>query len=535
MSRPPYGPGRSSSRLRSLRRPLVVGPIVAVAAIAVAVPLTLGAAKPTAKFQGLNDGQTLGKEQVSNLALRLDGVSAGKVHATLDQQPVQFTGTGSDLLFKPGHLADGSHTLDIRVDGALGDSHITRTFTVDTTPPKVEAAAPKPLPMGEPLTLTGTVDSGATVTANGQRATVSGSTWKTTFAKAPRSVKLLATDKAGNTATAAVSVRFTLPTLHAVHMTALAWAYKPKHDAVVALIKAGKINAVEVDIKDEDGNVGYPSAVPLAKQDGSTKDAPYDAKKMIAELHAMHATVIGRLVAFHDPKLAQWAWDHGKHDMVLQTSAHQPWQGSYGHYAFTNFANTAVQTYNIDLAVEAAKLGYDHILYDYVRRADGKVSEMYIPDMKGTPEVAVAGFVQKTREALQKAGTNTYLGASVFGIAASRPTQIAQNIPAMSKYLDYVSPMVYPSHWGQGEYGVANPNAQPYDIVNRSLKDFQAKVKGTNAVVMPWLQDFSLGMTYDAPQVLAQEKAAHDLGINSFLLWNASCNYHADALPVMKH
>ena len=78
----------------------------------------------------------------------------------------------------------------------------------------------------------------------------------------------------------------------------------------------------------------------------------------------------------------------------------------------------------------------------------------------------------------------------------------------MAEHLDYVSAMVYPSHWAPGEYGVANPNAQPYDIVQRSLEDFQKDVRGTGARVVPWLQDFSLGVHYGPAQVGAEIQAA---------------------------
>jgi hypothetical protein len=193
-----------------------------------------------------------------------------------------------------------------------------------------------------------------------------------------------------------------------------------------------------------------------------------------------------------------------------------------------------VQQYNVDIAVEAAKLGFDDILYDYVRRPDGELKAMRIAGLKGSGEAQVADFVHRTRAALDAAGARTYLGASVFGIAATRPKEIAQNIPMIAKYADYVAPMVYPSHWGPGEYGVRNPNAQPYAIVQRSLKDFTAKVKGTNAIVIPWLQDFSLGVTYTATQVLQQEKAAQADGIDGFLLWNAGCDYHVGGLPVIR-
>ena len=324
-----------------------------------------------------------------------------------------------------------------------------------------------------------------------------------------------------------------LPPTRAVHITGAAWDFKPKHDAIMALLTSHRINAIEVDIKDESGIVNYASTVPLATTIGAIEKY-YDLKTMIAQVHAAGGRVIGREVVFHDSKLAKWSWDNGHKDDVLQTAAHQPWKGTYGDFSFTNFASPTVQQYNTDIAVEAAKAGIDDVLFDYVRRADGNLSEMYIPNLTGTPEQAVADFVKRTREAFTAAGVKTYLGASVFGISATRPKEIAQNIQMMAPYLDYVAPMVYPSHWGTDEYGLADPVEHPYDIVNRSLKDFQKDVAGTSATVVPWLQAFTLGShTYGTPEVLAQEKGAADDGIGGFLLWNAGADYTAADLPPM--
>jgi peptidoglycan/xylan/chitin deacetylase (PgdA/CDA1 family) len=101
----------------------------------------------------------------------------------------------------------------------------------------------------------------------------------------------------------------------------------------------------------------------------------------------------------------------------------------------------------------------------------------------------------------------------------------------MAEHLDYVSAMVYPSHWGPGEYGVPDPNAQPYDIVLRSLQDFVKDVRGTGARVVPWLQDFSLGVDYGPAQVQAEIQGARDAGVDEFLLWDPAVTYTADALP----
>lgn len=100
----------------------------------------------------------------------------------------------------------------------------------------------------------------------------------------------------------------------------------------------------------------------------------------------------------------------------------------------------------------------------------------------------------------------------------------------MAEHLDYVAPMVYPSHWGPGEYGVDDPNTQPYDITYRSLEDFQELTAGTDAHVVSWLQDFSLGVEYGPAEVRAQIEASRDAGVDNILLWDAATTYTRDAL-----
>src|SRR4029079_16206476 len=108
--------------------------------------------------------------------------------------------------------------------------------------------------------------------------------------------------------------------------------------------------------------------------------------------------------------------------------------------------------------------------------------------------------------------------------------EVAQDIPEIARQADYVAPMVYPSPWGPGEYNVANPNAQPYEIVARSLRDFQRDTRNTGARVVPWLQDFTLGVTYGPAEVRAQIDAGRRDGINEFLLWDPNVTYTSDAL-----
>jgi peptidoglycan/xylan/chitin deacetylase (PgdA/CDA1 family) len=146
----------------------------------------------------------------------------------------------------------------------------------------------------------------------------------------------------------------------------------------------------------------------------------------------------------------------------------------------------------------------------------------------GTPEAAIVEFLHESRAALRP--YDVFLGASVFGVAATRPKEVAQDIPQMARAVDYVAPMVYPSHWGPGEYDVSYPNGQPYDIVNRSLRDFVRQTRNTGARVVPWLQDFTLGVTYGPAEVAAQIRAAHDAGVDEWVLWDPLVTYTADGL-----
>jgi len=341
-------------------------------------------------------------------------------------------------------------------------------------------------------------------------------------------VEVVAVDAAGNRSSAIAVSAVALPRMRAVHVTAHAWSHEGLREAVLDLAREGRIDTVQLDIKDEDGVVGYDSQVPLARESGAVADI-YDAPSALRQLHELGLQVVGRIVAFRDPTVAAWAWHNGRPDWVVQNPSGQPYSSHYGPIAFTNVAHPDIRRYTIDLAVEAARLGFDGVMYDYVRRPDGSLTSMHFPGLAGTPTDAVAGFLAESRYPVHLAGA--HLSAAVYGIAATRPEQIAQDIPRMARNVDFVAPMLYPSHWNSGEYGVPDPNAQPYDIIARSLHDFRTSTAGTGAKVIPWLQDFSLGVPYGDAELRAQIDATRDTGIDSFFLWNAATRYHSGGIP----
>jgi hypothetical protein len=398
------------------------------------------------------------------------------------------------------------------------------------TPARVGPSTP-----GHVNALRGLVDPGTSLTADGAPVTLEvGGAFTIYIPQGATEIHLLATDASG--ASAAVNVAVTAhpaPVAHphtvAVHVRPEEWADPTVHGQIVAMARSGVINAVELDVKDEAGEVGYASKVPLATTVGAVR-ARYDARAATAELHELGMRVVGRIVCFLDPVTAAWAWSHQRPDMVvLDGAGTAPLKNGYGAAVFTNFANPEVRAYQIDLAREAASLGFDDLLYDYVRRPEGDLNKMRFTGLEGAPAVSVARFVADTHDALD--GTGADLGVSVFGIAATRPAAIGQDVALLAPNVDYVAPMVYPSHWGPGEYGVADPVHQPAEIVAASLADFSRIVAGSGAAIVPWLQDFSTeGAPYGPNEVRAQVGAAAKAGADGFLLWNPGSTYHADAL-----
>jgi hypothetical protein len=408
-------------------------------------------------------------------------------------------------------------------------------FLVDAVPPRINV--PKtlldPVAIDDPITIAGTVDADAMLTANGDEVEIGdGGAFSVHYDRPPAGpVHLVATDKAGQTTIKEIFVPIKRPITRGVHMSAVSWSQPDLRRAVLDLADRGIINTVEIDIKDEGGEVGWNASVPLAKKIGAVKRY-FDLADAVKQLKARKLRVIGRVVAFRDPILAKEAWADGHKDWVLQDSAGQP-LGDYG--GFTNFMSPEVRKYNIDLALEAVDLGVDEILWDYVRRPEDRAGvQQVIPGLGPNDSVMekVAAFLTEAHTQIRKAGA--LQGASLFGIAADRPETIGQSVPMIAKAVDYIAPMVYPSLWVKGEYRVPDPARMPYEIVTRSLQDFQAKTKGTGVTFVPWLQDFSLGATYGADQVRAQVEAAQGLGIKGFLLWSPRVRYHADTLDPIR-
>jgi hypothetical protein len=541
-----------TDRLRRL------GLLLATALVAAACSTLAATPERVLTIDGPEDGGLYNADGVADLSLRVaaalemaDGGDADASQPDLSDLRVLLDGDDvtdeaevdrDELTWVPGDLEDGERTVILASDPSTeeepdADLEVleTWTFTVDATPPELEVALPDGgLVAGQPVTIEGVTEAGAVVSVGDEEVTAGDDgSWAVELASPPEGeLAIVATDAAGNSTSdevggfVVVPSRATVDELRTVHVSFCGWATPSLREPVLQMIDDGLINAVQIDLKDETGKIGFPTENELAAQVGSDQpDCLIDIEAAVAQLHERDVPVVGRVVAFADPVLAPWAWENGDRDMVIQTADGDIYTGRYA--GFTNFANPDVIEYNISIAEEAAAMGVDHILWDYIRKPDGPVSGFTFAGLEGTPEEALVEFTRLADERLAPYGVEH--GASLYGVSGDRPWEVSQDVEGMADHLDYVAPMIYPSHWGPGEYGVANPLMQPYDMVAATLEVWLEATEGKRARVAPWLEDSNwpirLGYPDRASYVEEQIRATYDAGINEWLLWDSAVRY----------
>jgi hypothetical protein len=291
----------------------------------------------------------------------------------------------------------------------------------------------------------------------------------------------------------------------------------------VALKRFG-LNAIELDVKDENGEIGWiPSSVPLARKVGAARPY-YHPREIARKVHAAGLYLIGRVVTFEDPIA-------GTRDsaLAIRRSDGSLWRTA-GGLTWLNPYNRKAWKYDVDVAAAAARAGFDEIQFDYVRfPSDGDVSAIRYPG-KHPQSMAetIPAFLRYATARLHPLGVR--VSADVFGLAATRDLGIGQNPRSVGEIVDTLYPMTYPSHYNSGEYNLPDPNAAPGATVTDALQDFRAALRGRRALLVPWLQDFSLGRTYSFADVAAQVAAARNAGTGGFLLWNPEGLYTPHAL-----
>ncbi|MDE2892093.1 MAG: hypothetical protein OXN86_06295 [Chloroflexota bacterium] len=298
-----------------------------------------------------------------------------------------------------------------------------------------------------------------------------------------------------------------------------AWA----HD----LVDRNLINAVVVDLKDESGQVFSIAATPTVEQIGASRDGSSVAA-FLEELQNKGVYRIGRVVTFLDNTYPWWFRENALHHVnggLFFDGMGSTWSSAY---------TSGARAYNVEIGVAAADY-VEEIQYDYVRLPYENGLRERIDRTEADRVGAITRFAQEASEALHLAGVA--VSFDTFGVVstAGNDQGIGQSVEGLAQYLDYISPMVYPSGWHAGSLGFAYPPAHPGPVVRINVEATvdRARPHGT-ALVRPWLQDFhdygSRGLRYYAEQVHAQIAATAAAGGIGFMLWDPSLAYEEQAL-----
>ena len=312
-------------------------------------------------------------------------------------------------------------------------------------------------------------------------------------------------------------------------------------DELIKFINETELNALVIDVKDDSGNITMDFKSDNKLISSNTVDS-VDVKKIIKEMEKNDIYPIARVVTFKDSNLA-----HQKPDWSFKTSDGNVWENEGGD-SFINPFDDNVWDYNIEVAKEAAKAGFKEVQFDYVRFPEGfenKDAELQYSNgkYKGSDLNNIKQRVDTITEFLKTArkdlkSYNVKTSADVFGYAATvkETPGIGQSFPKIAENVDVISSMVYPSHWGTGDFGLENPDTEPYKTIDSYLDKEKEALKDVDSEKVksrPWLQDFTasyLGegryIDYNKEKVTAQIQALKDHGIDEFLLWDASGNYN---------
>ncbi|WFR58405.1 putative glycoside hydrolase [Anaerocolumna sp. AGMB13025] len=306
---------------------------------------------------------------------------------------------------------------------------------------------------------------------------------------------------------------------------------------LIELVDTTELNAMVIDIKNDNGEITYKMDLPQVKDMGADVNYISNIEQLIADLKAKDIYLIARIVAFKDPILAK-----NRPDLSLKKKDGSIFYDKSG-LSWVNPYKKEVWEYLVSVAKEAALLGFDEIQFDYIRfSTDSGMKEVnFGKEAKGKSKMeTITEFTKYACENLKPLGV--YVSADVYGTIIDSKVDakiVGQDYKEMAKYLDYICPMIYPSHYQDGSYGIKHPDLNPYDLILSALDKSQTELKesdNTNqAIVRSWLQDFTATWldnhkSYGPKEIRDQIKAVYDAGYDEWILWNGNNNYTKEGL-----
>lgn len=312
----------------------------------------------------------------------------------------------------------------------------------------------------------------------------------------------------------------------AMYVSAWIAGSKSNRDRLFELLDETEVNSIVIDVKDSTGRISFPVNDPMLAKEKTAQTRISDIVSLVNELHAKNIYVIGRIAVFQDPLFIE------RHPEVALKSKANPtelWHDTK-KIGWIDAGSQIAWDYVIAIAHEAYADGFDEANFDYIRYpSDGKLSDISFPISAGKVRATVVNsFFEYVHEKLSGSGMKT--SADIFGLTTTEKGDlgIGQVLENALRNFDYVAPMIYPSHFALGTYGIAKPAEKPYETIIYSMKHAVARAKAIGVdplKLRPWLQDFNLGATYTKEMVRAEIQAVYDAHLDSWMMWDPANRY----------
>jgi hypothetical protein len=335
-----------------------------------------------------------------------------------------------------------------------------------------------------------------------------------------------------------------------LYLTIYAIADQSLRGNVDRLLAETEANAIVIDVKGDRGNLSYKSTVPLVEAIGASSATTIpDIQDLLGTYRQRGVYTIARIVAFKDDHLARNGPKAGVDVAIKDSRTGEVWVDGEGLGWVDPFRGEAWD-YNIALAEEAARVGFNEVQFDYIRfptdpsRGGSVAAAQYSDTVNPSSRVtAIVEFLKRARPAVHQHGA--YLGIDTFGYTPwdDGDLGIGQALEYLAPHVDYICPMVYPSTFNAGLPGMLNFPAvvgEPYRTVNETVKRATAKMEGQRTVIRPWLQYFDdypwqTRRRYDSAEIRAQIRGSDDAGGTGWMLWDPSNRFDRGGLQARVH
>ena len=277
------------------------------------------------------------------------------------------------------------------------------------------------------------------------------------------------------------------------------------------------VNTIVLDVKTDNGHLMYDSQIDSVAELKNER-IKYDSTTLQELQNELDIYLIGRVVAFQDPIFSRKYIESA----IIDSKTNSPYSQN-GQY-FLDPSDKKSREYVLNIALEACLLGFDEIQFDYIRYPDTSYQGLVYDEVSSFENRTknINSFLSEATKALHDIGC--LASADIFGyvLNAKNDNGIGQYLETIVESVDFISPMVYPSHYSRGSFGYDYPNSHPYEVVTAALN--RGLSRGINE---EQLRPFLQGFWHSSEDVALNIKAAEDKGLD-WIIWNNSSVYQID-------